>query len=67
MSNSKATRGERIKAARQRATLTQEKLAKRAGVTRNTINRVENELAAPSLRLLERLARILDVRLAKLV
>lgn len=62
-----STRGERIKAARAAAGHTQQQLADLVGVARNTINRVENDLAAPSLRLLETLARVLKVKLTDLV
>lgn len=62
-----SSRGQRIKAARDAADLTQSELAERVGVARNTINRVENDLAAPSLRLLEAIARVLKVKLVDIV
>jgi transcriptional regulator with XRE-family HTH domain len=36
--------------------MTQTELAKDLGVSRNSVNRLENALAVPSVRLLERLA-----------
>jgi transcriptional regulator with XRE-family HTH domain len=62
-----ARRGDRIKAVRERRGYTQAQLGGLVGVSRNTINRVENHLAGPSLRLLEKLAVVLKVKLTDLV
>lgn len=50
----------RLKAERARLNLTQAELAERAGVTRKTINTVENGVFIPSTLLALRLARALD-------
>lgn len=49
-----------LKAARTRLGLTQAELAERVGVTRKTINTVENGVFVPSTVLALRLARALD-------
>ena len=67
MPKSEIRRGHRIKKARGRRGLTQTQLAEKVGVTRNTINRVENDLARPSLGLLEEIAKVLRVKLKELV
>ncbi|MEW2525387.1 helix-turn-helix transcriptional regulator [Streptomyces sp. NPDC047071] len=59
--------GERIRAARLHANLTQEKLAEVAGLDRQTINRMEQGHASPRLDNLVRIADALDVPLADLV
>jgi putative transcriptional regulator len=41
--------------------MTQEELAKRAGVTRQTINAIESAKYSPSLELAFRIARVFDV------
>jgi DNA-binding XRE family transcriptional regulator len=67
MPKGEVQRGHRIKKARARRRLTQTQLAEKVGVTWNTINRVENDLARPSLRLLEEIAKVLCVKLTELV
>jgi DNA-binding XRE family transcriptional regulator len=64
---SEIRRGHRIKIARGRRGLTQTQLAEKVGVTRNTINRVENDLARPSLGLLDKIAAVLRVKITELV
>lgn len=59
--------GERIRAARLYANLTQEQLGERAGADNKTIHRIEYALSDPSLGLLLRIARAVDVPLADLV
>ncbi|KOG21824.1 helix-turn-helix domain-containing protein [Streptomyces viridochromogenes] len=59
--------GERIRAARLHANLSQEKLAELAGMDRQTINRIEQGHASPTLDTLIRIAVALDVPLAGLV
>lgn len=55
--------GTRLKSLRAARRWSQADLAERASVARNTINRVENGLAEPSLGLLQRLADIFGVPL----
>jgi len=55
--------GPRIKVLREAQHWTQAQLATRVGVAKNTINRVENALAAPSLALLQRLADTFGIRI----
>ncbi|MFE1346645.1 helix-turn-helix domain-containing protein [Streptomyces sp. NPDC058757] len=61
------TIGARIRAAREHANLSQLALAERCGVDHKTIHRVEHATSDPSLSLLLRLARSLEVPLADLV
>jgi DNA-binding XRE family transcriptional regulator len=51
--------GRRLQRLRQDRKLTQEALASRAGVARNTITRIEMGIRRPSVDLLERLAKAL--------
>ena len=51
---------------RARHRLTQEQLAERVGVTRKTINTVENSVFVPSTVLALKLARALDARVEEL-
>jgi putative transcriptional regulator len=53
--------GSRLKAVRQAAGLTQAELAEKAGVSRKTVNTVENGVFIPSTILALSLARALDV------
>lgn len=53
--------GNRLKEYRARYGMTQAELAAQAGVTRKTINTVENRVFIPSTLLALKLARILDV------
>ncbi|MFF9898516.1 helix-turn-helix domain-containing protein [Streptomyces longispororuber] len=59
--------GERIRAARDYANLTQEKLGEACGLDRQTINRIEQGHASPRLDNLIRIADALGVPLADLV
>lgn len=59
--------GDRIRAARLNAHLTQEALAERAGLDRQSINRIEQGHASPSLDTLIRIADGLGVPLRDLV
>lgn len=60
-------RGVKIKELREARGWTQETLAKKAGVARVTIGRIEIGHSRPSLELVERLAKILKVTLAELL
>jgi transcriptional regulator with XRE-family HTH domain len=59
--------GERLKKLRVRRALTQERLAERAGIGKNTVNRIENNLTEPHMSTLGKLAAALDVDPAELV
>ena len=59
--------GERIRAARLDANLTQEKLADLAGMDRQAVNRIEQGHASPLLDNLIRIAEALGTPLAELV
>lgn len=59
--------GERIRAARLHASLTQETLAERSGLDRQAINRIEQGHASPVLDTLIRIAIALDLPLRDLV
>ena len=58
--------GERIKALRKRANLTQEQLAEEAGVSVNFIGNVERGESAASVKTLRRIAKALGVSLKEL-
>lgn len=58
--------GNRLKAARARRGLTQQALADAVGVTRKTVNTVENAVFVPSALLAFRLADALDVPVTEL-
>ncbi|GAA1008512.1 helix-turn-helix transcriptional regulator [Streptomyces thermogriseus] len=59
--------GDRIRATRLHANLTQERLAELAGIDRQAVNRIEQGHASPKLDTLIRLAAALDTRLRDLV
>ena len=59
--------GEQIRTTRRTAKLTQEALGERAGVDRQSINRIENGHQAASIDTLIRIAYALDTPLADLV
>jgi transcriptional regulator with XRE-family HTH domain len=52
---------EKLRTIRKKNGLTQAELARRVGVSRSYINKIENGEAKPSLTLLERIASILGV------
>jgi putative transcriptional regulator len=56
----------RLKEARQAAGLTQAELAEKAGVSRKTVNTVENGVFVPSTILALSLARALDAKVEEL-
>jgi putative transcriptional regulator len=58
--------GNRLKEARTRCGLTQTELAERIGVSRKTINTVENSVFVPSTMLALMLARILETTVEEL-
>jgi len=58
--------GNRLKEARTRCGLTQTELAERIGVSRKTINTVENSVFVPSTTLALMLARTLDTTVEEL-
>ena len=55
-----------LKAVRQEAGITQGELAERAGVSRKTVNTIENGVFTPSVTVALLLARALDVPLDRL-
>ncbi|MFF4390308.1 helix-turn-helix domain-containing protein [Streptomyces sp. NPDC001552] len=59
--------GENIRAARRRAHLTQEEVARRAGIERHTLNRIEGGHAAARLDTLILTADAIGLPLAQLV
>jgi transcriptional regulator with XRE-family HTH domain len=59
--------GAQVKRTRERALLTQQELADRAGIGLTTLNRIENDHAEPHFRTIRKLARALGVDPAALV
>jgi transcriptional regulator with XRE-family HTH domain len=59
--------GDRLKTLRVRRALTQQELADRAGVSSNTLNRIELNKAEPHMSTLRKLAKALGVDPSELV
>jgi transcriptional regulator with XRE-family HTH domain len=59
--------GDRLRNLRVRRALTQQELAERAGVGKNTVNRVERNEGEPHMSTLRKLAKALDVDPAELI
>ncbi len=59
--------GAQVKRVRERALLTQEELADRAGIGLTTLNRIENDRAEPHFRTIRKLAQALGVDPAELL
>ena len=59
--------GAQVKRARERALLTQQELADRAGIGLTTLNRIENDHAEPHFRTIRKLAKALGVDPAALI
>jgi transcriptional regulator with XRE-family HTH domain len=59
--------GAQVKRTRERALLTQQELADRAGIGLTTLNRIENDHAEPHFRTIRKLARALGVDPAALI
>ena len=53
--------GAQVKRERERALLTQQELAERAGVGLTTLNRIENDHAEPHFRTMRKIAKALDM------
>ncbi len=53
--------GTQVKRERERALLTQQELAERAGVGLTTLNRIENDHAEPHFRTIRKIAKALGV------
>jgi transcriptional regulator with XRE-family HTH domain len=53
--------GVQVKRERERALLTQQELAERAGIGLTTLNRIENDHAEPHFRTIRKIAKALDV------
>jgi transcriptional regulator with XRE-family HTH domain len=59
--------GAQVKRVRERALLTQEELASRAGIGLTTLNRIENDRAEPHFRTIRKLAKALGMDPAELL
>jgi transcriptional regulator with XRE-family HTH domain len=59
--------GVQVKRARERALLTQQELAGRAGIGLTTLNRIENDHAEPHFRTIRKIAKALGVDAATLI
>lgn len=59
--------GAQVKRTRERALLTQQELADRAGIGLATLNRIENDRAEPQFRTIRKLAEALGVDPATLI
>ena len=59
--------GVQVKRARERALLTQQELAGRAGIGLTTLNRIENNHAEPHFRTIRKIAKALGVDAATLI
>ena len=59
--------GAQVKRVRERALLTQQELADRAGIGLTTLNRIENDHAEPHFRTIRKLAKALGVDPAALI
>jgi transcriptional regulator with XRE-family HTH domain len=59
--------GTQVKRERERALLTQQELAGRAGIGLTTLNRIENDHAEPHFRTIRKLAKALSVDPAVLI
>ena len=59
--------GTQVKRERERALLTQQELADRAGIGLTTLNRIENDHAEPHFRTIRKLANALGVDPAALI
>ena len=59
--------GTQVKRERERALLTQQELADRAGIGLNTLNRIERDHAEPHFRTIRKLAKALGVDPATLI
>lgn len=56
---------ERLRDFRTESGYTQEKLAKKAGIDRKTVNRIENALFSPTVDTLYRLCKVLEITPSK--
>jgi transcriptional regulator with XRE-family HTH domain len=54
--------GDTLKEARKTAGLTQKEVAKRAGIHYNHYYRIENNLAEPTVEVVEKIAKVLNVK-----
>ena len=59
--------GGQVKRERERALLTQQELAERAGIGLTTLNRIENDHAEPHFRTIRKLAKALNIDAAILI
>ena len=59
--------GVQVKRERERALLTQQELAERAGIGLTTLNRIENDHAEPHFRTIRKLEKALNIDAANLI
>jgi transcriptional regulator with XRE-family HTH domain len=59
--------GVQVKRQRERALLTQQELAERAGIGLTTLNRIENDHAEPHFRTIRKIAKALNIDAAILI
>ena len=59
--------GVQVKRERERALLTQQELAERAGIGLTTLNRIENDHAEPHFRTIRKIAKALGIDAANLI
>jgi transcriptional regulator with XRE-family HTH domain len=59
--------GVQVKRERERALLTQQELAERAGIGLTTLNRIENNHAEPHFRTIRKIAKALNIDAAILI
>lgn len=59
--------GENLKSIRKRQGMTQDELANRLNVVRQTVSKWENNLSVPDAQILQRIAEILDVSVSELL
>lgn len=59
--------GVQVKRERERALLTQQELAGRAGIGLTTLNRIENDHAEPHFRTIRKIAKALGIDAANLI
>lgn len=58
--------GKKLRRAREESGLTQKEVAKKAGIHYNHYNRIENDKAEPSVPVLEKIAKVLNIKSSEL-
>ncbi len=59
--------GEQIRKARLKADLTQEELARRAGLSRNYVSLLEQDAKSPTIKMLLRICKALGVKASRII